>query len=978
MNWDSVNYYCDDSDAFLTICKTINTDGNLLVLYMNARSCANLMTFDNIRRYLDKCDGKFDMVVISETWFKANETGLYNINGYISYHSYRAHQRGGGLSIYVKQPCNVIDVVVVSDEFNSIILELKNYKSLNKLFIYGVYRPPQSDMNAFRTSLENSLQRISTNMCLLVGDFNVNINLRSGSNGQLAHDYLNLINSNGMAVCNTNITRESSNSIIDHVCSNFATLLEHTVYTIYSAMSDHNLLVTKIKLNTNELPGVIVKKKINYDLLCDVLAQKLNNRMPITDDVNTQYNILCDIMCEGVREATTIKRIKPKKQKMCEWMDTCPKIISLIRAKKNLWKKHKHEIRQQTCSQLIIDRLRALEVKLRQAKSTAKERFYHRTFAMSNSSKEVWTAINKILTIKSTSKKSSCILLERNGVALQDEEIAEEFVQHFATIGEKLAEKIETRPNDHPNNQNTIVTNVSSIYLRPVSEFEISSLISALKTNKSPGYDDITALTVRKCSDIITPILAKITNDCFVTGVYPDKLKIARVTPIYKANEKKNVDNYRPISVLPIINNIIERALYNRIVQFLEDHNILYKYQYGFRRRSSTSYAIAETINKIQRALNDQMVATGLFMDLSKAFDTVDHTILLYKLEQIGLRGTPLNLITSYLNGRQMVVSVNGTGSTSKPITKGVPQGSILGPIMYLLYVNDLMNLRLNGELRLFADDSSSFYFAKKTNENMIRMRDDIAKITEYFRVNKLTLNLSKTQFIHFRSSRRNDVDTDNLNYNGIIIKQVQCVKYLGFRIDNHLQWHEQIDHICSRLAAAVGMLGKLKFLPTKILRMLYYAIGHSHISYGAIVWATAANIRLNRVQVLQRKALKKCHKLDLRYPTVELFRDVAKDVLPVKAIHNLQLNILVYMSLHRLALTNFDFKYSARNSEGVNGRQLLPVIPHNNYGKNCIDYLGPTSFNKLPKELKESATPRNIKTLLKGHLTSHMVDYIR
>lgn len=250
-----------------------------------------------------------------------------------------------------------------------------------------------------------------------------------------------------------------------------------------------------------------------------------------------------------------------------------------------------------------------------------------------------------------------------------------------------------------------------SIYLLPSAPEEIKALIQNLNNHKSPGVDNISVRIFKFCNEIISPIISKLVNYIFELGSYLDPLKIAKTIPIYKAGDSKLMGNYRPISLLNILNKIIEQVMHSRLSNFLNLNNFFYKFQYGFRSKSSTKTATVELFDKILNAVNDKKVVTGVFLDLAKAFDTVDHKILVDKLEYAGVRGIALNLFRSYLTDRKQTVYVNDCFSDMKGITCGVPQGSVLGPLLFNIYINDIGNLNLKSYPNLFADDNAMFYF---------------------------------------------------------------------------------------------------------------------------------------------------------------------------------------------------------------------------------------------------------------------------
>jgi hypothetical protein len=290
--------------------------------------------------------------------------------------------------------------------------------------------------------------------------------------------------------------------------------------------------------------------------------------------------------------------------------------------------------------------------------------------------------------------------------------------------------------------------------------------------------------------------LTHIYNSTFITGIIPDKLKIYLVTPIFKANESNKFGNYRPISVLSRLSKLLGKLTYKRFIEFIETHKILSKHQYGFRKNRSTEHALIELVDKITTAIDEGKYTIGIFLDLSKAFDTINHQILINKLEHYGIRGTCQKWFKNYLSNRKQIVKYNQTKSEEMTIKSGVPQGSILGPLLFLLYINDIQNCSKLISIILFADDTTISYSHKclKTLNETIQLELD--KISNWLNVNKLSINISKTKFIVFRSSKKKQNYDTTILLNNENIEQAKTTTFLGVVIDEHLTWSHHLDMI--------------------------------------------------------------------------------------------------------------------------------------------------------------------------------------
>lgn len=349
-------------------------------------------------------------------------------------------------------------------------------------------------------------------------------------------------------------------------------------------------------------------------------------------------------------------------------------------------------------------------------------------------------------------------------------------------------------------------------------------------------------------------------NKSLASGVYPDMLKVARVTPVYKGGSRELSGSYRPISVLSAINKVYETVLANRLKGFLGSEGLIYNHQYGFRDKSSTATAASELLDCVYQNLDRKgcNVVSALFIDLRKAFDSVNHALLLRKLYVYGIRGPAYDVLRSYLSDRSQFVSINGVTSSTRLVTCGVPQRSVLGPILFPLFLNDIARLSLHGNLYLYADDACLIYPGADDTINCNQMTEDLHTLSVYFANNRFTLNVSKTKYMHMHTGSRPLARTVLIRYQGEVVEEVQEFCYLGVYLDSRLTWRRHVNYLCTMLSRMVGIFFKIRHeIPRYALMKLYFALVHSHLIYIVTLWANAPVSSLSHLQALQNRLLK-------------------------------------------------------------------------------------------------------------------------
>ena len=366
--------------------------------------------------------------------------------------------------------------------------------------------------------------------------------------------------------------------------------------------------------------------------------------------------------------------------------------------------------------------------------------------------KKTWDAIRNIVNVKKSTDFSISHLNINGKITDNPVEITNKINHFFVNVGPQTDKGVPKVPNISPErflkNRNQF-----NLIIAHISEEEVLDIITGL-SNKGTGPASIPLRLLKVIADIIVVPLCRLINLSFSTGVFPDILKVAKVIPLHKGGSTEELNNYRPISLLSIFDKIIEKIMHAKLYNFLEEHNILFKNQFGFKKKCNTAHSLIEITEKIKQSIDDGKFGCGIFIDLKKAFDTVNHKILLLKLEHYGVRGTLLKWFESYLTDRKQYVFFNGVSSEVLGITCGVPQGSVLGPLLFLIYINDLPNISDKLQFFLFADDTNIYFDSENLALIERVVNEELKKLSLWLNVNRLALNVGKTNFVIFRANK--------------------------------------------------------------------------------------------------------------------------------------------------------------------------------------------------------------------------------
>ena len=487
--------------------------------------------------------------------------------------------------------------------------------------------------------------------------------------------------------------------------------------------------------------------------------------------------------------------------------------------------------------------------------------------------KKTWDGIRNLINVSKKSSTNNNQIVSNDQTFTDNKSIAKALNDYFVNIGPSIENKI---PKAKTSFQTYLgAPNPSSLILNPCDANEISDIISSFGANKACGPFSIPTHLLKEFSQQLSLPISIIVNKSLLEGVFPQSLKTALVCAIFKKNDKTMCANYGPISLLSNVGKIFERVMFNRIERFLNDHNLIYKYQYGFRKNYSTNHALLSIVKEINKSLDNKSFACGVFVDLQKAFDTVDHKILQSKVTHYGINGFANKWLSSYLTNRSQSVSLGGSTSEEKKITCGLPQGSILGPLLFTIYINDMHKAFNECLVHHFADDTNLLFTNKDPLKLQRIVNKALAKLVEWLCANRVSLIVDKTEFIIFRPPRRT-CDRIILRLDGKKIFESPKIKYLGLLMDSRLSWKFHIHELTKKLSRAIGLLYKIRsYSPKPILLSLYFAIFHSHLTYGLPVWGFANQNLLDRIVLLQKKALRIITFADYRAHTKPIMKEI-------------------------------------------------------------------------------------------------------
>ena len=968
-NETNINCQYHFNDTFQNSIVEPNNNHMFSMLSININSIPRNLNYF-ITTCLDTIDFKFDILSFCETKLNDDIEQLYIIENYNKFTN-NTSRKSGGIALFIKNIYSDIlersDLRRSSNFLESLFVEIKDNKLCNinsSILVGSLYRRPNSNLNDFLDELEIiiNLVNIENKKLYLLGDFNINL-FNYDSDAQVRR-FVNLMHSNNMFNVINKSTRVTSTSatLIDHIWTNNLVNLQSSGI-IFDKTSDHFPIFSCFKIGSKKFKSDKSESfEIKYRNFSDINIinfrselQKVDWSLVYSNYSNSSYENFLLIFKNLYNKHFPILTRKVK-------LNNKPYITNEI--KRLIREKNKLQKLSAKWPLSYGQSYRSIRNKVTESISIAKSQYFKKRLLNSaGDPKNTWKVINEVMN-RNRTKQSHTINNNTNVIS----NIADSFNLHFSSVGSSLANKIIDNNVDPLNYLGERSMNICELPL--TNEQEIVEIVAGM-SDAAAGCDEIPMSIVKKVIHEIKTPLNHICNTAFVSGIFPEKMKIAKIIPLFKQGDTKDLNNYRPISLLPAFSKILEKLIYNRLNDFFTYNNILTDAQYGFRKHRSTVNAVIQLYDHVLKSFDRNNYTAGVFLDFKKAFDCVDHAILIKKLEHYGLRGITLKLISNYLHNRQQFTFYLNTYSSKTALTHSVPQGSILGPLLFNIYINDIFRASDKLKIILFADDSCLYYSNSNIYDLIHVINRELNFVDTWLKTNRLTLNLNKSHYIIF--SRRLTIphNTQPLQINNNIIKKESETKFLGIIIQDNMKWDRHIQELTNKISKYSSIIYQIRNnLDKHSLKLIYYSLIYSNLIYMNIIWGRSPQQHLRQLEISQKKTIRTIKFRSRYYHTNDDFYSLG--FLKLKEINIYCGSIFTFKSLNNLTFPANYFSYVGNTNYPLrNTLDLRTPLVHSTQSQSSPSFYCCSIWNNLPPNIKNRPSAASFRLVMKKHLLS-------
>ena len=954
----------------------------LLIIHINCRSLVN--KFEELVAIIEELYP--DIICLTETWFDDSiPKQAYIPEGYSIIRKDRdetfkqryGRNKGGGIAVLYKKHIKVEKKTYLTDKQEEILWV---HVKVKQSFMLGtIYRAEYTDLlneDQEETKIEENIRKAAeiSNNILITGDFNIDMLQPESRNTK---KLMEIYQSYGLDQCINKPTRIDNTShkpaILDHVwASTEANLIKNS--GTFHGISDHMGIYMKLNKNKPPLPDskIIFRNFKNYNPneFNTELAEKLENSQIeehlLNDDVNLAAEELVKTIQDTAQNHAPLTEVRQKdRKKNIPWVTN--ELKDMIRQKNELLQDYYE------CGRAAYKkRLKQLSNSITQMKRNLKKAYItEKMDEAKGDSKKCWKLLDSI--------SNRTKVKEKTEPDMMTQEKANQANNFFATVGLKIQEQCQSNVEENVPEQpipHGAPANLNSFSFKPETSSKVEKLIDNIRSDVAIGEDTIGARLIKDMKHTITPILTKILNKGYETNTFPNNMKKALIKAIHKKGNPDDISNYRPISILPTLSKIFERAAVDQLMTHLEDNKLLSENQHAYRKNHSTVTCLAEVINYVHRLIDKKKYTAIASLDLSKAFDSIKHKLLLKKLRKLGLSENSVQWIGSYLKSRKQRTKFNNYTSQEETVYSGIPQGSILGPLLFLCFTNDFHD-QFNEDFKTiaYADDTQIIVEAKTLTQLKTKVQEGITLAQKWYQSNTMKNNIGKTEVIVFNNNRKSEYLQIKVVDEGkeVKIKSQESITILGVIIDNNLNWKKQVNDVKKKSMNVTRNIHRINhLLPIENRMDLYHAVISPQFSYADIIWGGCGQQEaqsLQRVQNFAAKSITGNRKYDSATESLRKLK-----LLNLKQRRSVHETVFVHKALLQKNTAKINEEYNqlipTTNTRFAKLGKLKPPIHKTSKFEKSPLYRSIISWNSCPNHLPKDNI-KNHKIQLQKHRTS-------